>query len=127
MAEKETLKTRIGDFLKDTVTLDVLTLTGTVKLTAQEADVPAVGDGAAKKSLDWDGLFAKITEQLKLEQGSEVEVVAYTHSEWDCDSVNYIKKGLGPEETNIVEGHNSAVESAHKSRFAALEFIGKVL
>lgn len=132
MADSTKLTDRIGQFLKDTVTLDVITLTGTIELDASVTDKPKAADGdkgaatadAKEESLNWDKLFAKVTEQMKPAAKNQLEVLAYTHAEWDCDSVNFVAKEA---DSKLIESHHKAVESAHKSRYAALEFIGKAL
>ncbi|EDY85285.1 hypothetical protein VDG1235_4920 [Verrucomicrobiia bacterium DG1235] len=128
MSDKTTLKKRIGTFLKDTVTLDVITLTGSIELDASVTTVPApAANQQDEASLNWDELFAKVTQGMQPNADNKLEVLAYTHGEWDCDSVNYIKSSPSDMELKIIESHHKAVESAHKSRYAALEFIGKAL
>jgi hypothetical protein len=119
---KEKLTTRVTKFLNDVATLDVVTLTGTVSL-------EGVQKGADKEQdpLNWDKLFENITAGMKANGANKLEVVAYTHASWDCDSVNYIKSGLTDAEVKLVENHNKAVEAAHRSRYEALQFIGKAL
>lgn len=112
-----TLGTKIQEFVTDVTTLDVLTLTGDITLVTDSAY-----DEAAKK-FNWDTMFKGIAEKLKTAAASELEVVAYTHAEWDLDSVNFVKRDLNAAQSNLVAAHNAAVESAQKSRFEAVKII----
>lgn len=121
---KDTLQQRATKFLNDVATLDVLTLTGDITL-KPAAEAPA----ADKKEdvLNWDNLFAEITKQMKAEKDSTLQVVAYTHAEWDCDAVNYVMKDPTDAQKDLIKAHNEAVAAAHNSRYQALQFIAKIV
>ena len=88
---KTSLKKRLSSFIEDTVTLDVLTLTGTIKTKVKSSVPDAPAD--AEKPLDefkWDDIFKSIAADLKTDdKATEVSILAYTHAEWDQDSVNF--------------------------------------
>ena len=121
MSKKEdaqnTLFDKIKSFLDDVTTLDVLMLSGTVTLK------PADGGGGAGK-FKWDELLKNVAEQLKVADGTELTVAAYTHAEWDHDSVNFFAKDLPDAARDL---HLKNVETAHKSRMEALSFIGDLI
>jgi hypothetical protein len=127
MATKDEVNQQLGDrlknFLNDVVTLDVLTLSGNITLDNTVA-TPAAGKGEA---LNWDNLFQKITSGMTADPANKLEVIAYTHAQWDCDSVNYVKAGASASEQALIENHGKTVEAAHRSRFEALKFVGNAI
>lgn len=108
---KISLKSKIAAFINDTVTLDVITLTGTIKLVAKE-------DVEKDQTFKWDDIFKKVAEQLKADSSTEVSIVAYTHAEWDQDSVNYVAQGA---DVKLVEAHGKTVAAAHEARMNVLK------
>lgn len=120
MAEKDDLKTKLKEkiksFITDTATLDVITLTGDIELVT-EADTS--GD-PAKEIFNWDKIFEKVAKEMKTSQNSKVSIVAYTHAEWDQDSVNYVAKDA---DVKLVEAHGKSVASAHESRMNAIKSV----
>lgn len=115
---KKSLKTKITDFINDTATLDVLTLTGDITLVAPTD----ISDGSnSKEAFNWDNIFKNITKELKADPAkTKVSVVAYTHAEWDQDSVNYVAKGA---DADLVSAHGRTVASAHEARLNALKSV----
>ena len=61
---------------------------------------------------------------MKASGTNKLKVVAYTHAQWDCDSVNFVKEGASESEQVLIESHRKAVESAHRVRYEALKFVG---
>lgn len=118
--ETDTLKNRIKEFVRDTVTLDVLTLTGDISLIADQYD-------SAKKEFDWDKVFATAAAKMKVAGESKIEIVAYTHAEWDLDTVNFVRKELSEGDKDLLAAHNAAVESAQRSRFEAVKVVSGLL
>ena len=120
MANKEEMTTSISQkikkFIDDTATLDVLTLSGKITLVAPKAQAGGQGANAAK-DLDMDKLFKDVLGKLQTKSTTEVSVVAYTHAEWDQDSVNYVAEGANPD---LVQNHRETVSAAHDSRVKAL-------
>ena len=117
---KETLKSKFVNFINDTATLDVITLTGKLQLKTTANNQ----DGNDKESFDWDAIFKTIIDDMKVDENSTISVVAYTHAEWDQDSVNYIAENADKE---LVEAHTKAVASAHESRMNALKSIADAI
>jgi hypothetical protein len=118
--ETETLKSRIRNFVNDVATLDVITLTGDITLVANQYDPVA-------KKFNWDDLFSSIAAKMKAADASKLEIVAYTHAEWDLDSVNFVRKDLSDGDKDLLAAHNAAVEAAQKSRFEAVKVVAGLL
>jgi hypothetical protein len=120
MPEKENLKTslkqKIIDFVNDTATLDVITLTGTIELVTDEE----ASSDTQKEMFDWDKIFEKVASKMKAAQDTSVSIVAYTHAEWDQDSVNYVAKDA---DVKLVEAHGKTVAAAHESRLNAVKSV----
>ena len=116
----ETLKDRIASFVNDVTTLDVLTLSGNIELVAEQYS-------AAEKKFDWDTLFTNVVAKMKATDESKLTVVAYTHAEWDMDSVNFVRQELTEGDKQLVEAHQAAVEAAQKSRFEAVKIVAGLL
>ena len=110
------LKEKIVDFINDTATLDVITLSGNIELVS-DAD-NATAEKADKEAFNWDGIFKKVVAGLKDQGSTEVSLVAYTHSEWDQDSVNYVARDA---DVKLVEAHGKTVAAAHESRMNAVK------
>lgn len=113
-----TLLARINSFVEDVATLDVLTVTGSLEL----IDVAGAYDAAAG-GFRWDTLMENVTKGMKPSDANKLEVVAYTHAEWDFDSVNFVKKELSAGDQTLVTAHHAAVEAAQKSRFEAVRIV----
>jgi len=94
---------KIKDAIKDTTSLDVVTTNGSIQLTA--ADM-AGGGG-------WEKIAEKVSEKIK---AANVNVVAYTHSQWDCDTFMFVKENLSEAEQNLVESHAAVVDASHATR-----------
>jgi hypothetical protein len=113
---KTSLKQKVVDFINDTATLDVITLTGTIDLVT---DQEATGDESGEL-FNWDKVFEKVAGKMKSSQDNTVSIVAYTHAEWDQDSVNYIAKDA---DVKLVEAHGKTVAAAHESRMNAVKSV----
>lgn len=129
---KTKITEKIGKFVEDITTLDVLTLTGNITLTPDTAgSTPAPTDTttttppAEAKELNWDTYFASVIATLKNpSEDSKLEVVAYTHTELDADSVNYYRTADG--EDSLRDLHIRTVESATKARLEAVAAFARV-
>jgi hypothetical protein len=113
---KSSLKQKVVDFVNDTATLDVITLTGTIDLVTDQ-DVP---DDQTKEMFKWDEIFKKVAAKMKSSEDTTVSIVAYTHAEWDQDSVNYVAKDA---DVKLVEAHGKTVAAAHESRMNAIKSV----
>lgn len=112
---RNSLKQRIIDFINDTATLDVITLSGAIELvTSGEAS------SKDKEMFDWDKVFEKVQTKMQTKGDSTVSIVAYTHAEWDQDSVNYVAKDA---DVKLVEAHGKTVAAAHESRLNAVKSV----
>ena len=108
------LKSKIAGFINDTVTLDVITLSGSIKLVTDAEATPA----NEQDIFEWDKIFEKVATELKADNSTEVEIVAYTHAEWDQDSVNYVARQA---DVKLVEAHGKTVAAAHEARMNAVK------
>jgi hypothetical protein len=104
----------IRDSLKDIATLDVVTTIGNIKLTTADTN----------GMTNWEELADKVSEKIK---EADIEVVAYTHSQWDCDNFTHVKKDLSDAEKLLVETHNATVDSAHELRREAVKVLKDML
>lgn len=109
-----TLKQKMKDFVKDTVTLDVLTLTGRIELVKPEDTTTA----NKKDIFNWDNIFKNVADELKTGKSAAVSIVAYTHAEWDQDSVNYVDQNA---DVKLVEAHGKTVAAAHEARMNSVK------
>lgn len=100
---------KIKDAIKDTKTLDVVTTTGTITLTSAD-----MGAG------NWEDIADKVSEKIK---AAEISVVAYTHSQWDCDTFMFVKASASDEEQKLVESHAAVVDAAHATRREAVKML----
>lgn len=99
---------RIGRWTEDVVSLDVVTLTGSISISTATGD-----DG-----INLAKLYEEIGNKAKVE--GNLEVVAFTHIDLDKDAINYVKSGLSEAEQPMIEAHNAMVDTAQKARQAFL-------
>ena len=110
------LKKKVADFVEDTVTLDVLTTTGTIDLVLPKDKKNPKTDG---KAFDWDAIFERVAAELKPDgDATKVSIVAYTHAEWDQDSVNFVASNADPD---LVDAHGKTVAASHEARMKGLK------
>ena len=115
---QNSLKQRIVDFINDTATLDVITLSGSIELVTDED--AASDDKKDKEMFNWDNIFKKVQTGMQSKDDNTVSIVAYTHAEWDQDSVNYVAKDA---DVKLVEAHGKTVAAAHESRLNAVKSV----
>ena len=119
---------RIGKFVEDVASLDVLTLTGKSELSANPARVdPPQGGQGKKLGFSWDGLFEKVVAGMDPASANKLSVLAYTHAEFDSDAVIFVQEGLSPENRELLAAHHAAVEAAQKSRIEAVRVVTDLL
>ena len=119
---------RIGRFVEDVASLDVITLTGKIELVANPAKIdPPQGAQGKKLSFSWDGLFDKVVAGLDPANANKLTVLAYTHAEFDSDAVIFVQEGLSPENRELLSTHHAAVEAAQKSRIEAVRVVTDLL
>ena len=107
----------IKESLKDMATLDVVTTTGNITLTTEDM-------GGGTGPINWEDIADKVSAKIK---SAEIEVVAYTHSQWDCDNFTHVKKDLSDAEKLLVETHNATVDSAHELRREAIKVLKDII
>jgi len=115
---QNSLKQRIVDFINDTATLDVITLSGSIELVTDKD--AASDDQKDKEMFNWDNIFKKVQTGMQSKDDNTVSIVAYTHAEWDQDSVNYVAKDA---DVKLVEAHGKTVAAAHESRLNAVKSV----
>jgi len=113
---QHSLKSKVVDFINDTATLDVITLSGSIELVTEQED----SSDADKEMFAWDKIFEKVAKAMKSSQDNTVSIVAYTHAEWDQDSVNYVARDA---DVKLVEAHGKTVAAAHESRMNAVKSV----
>lgn len=121
------IKELIAGFVEDVATLDVLTLSGTISLKpAPDVVNDAEGNPTEAKKIKWDAFFKDVVEKIQTPaEGTQLNVVAYTHAEFDHDSVNFYRTADGDD--GLAELHRKTVEAAAKARMEAVAAFGRVL
>lgn len=97
------------DFLKDLLTLDVVTVSGTIRIRKKATNT----DSNAENIIDFNNIFdgdGKVKEDLDL------KVIAATKINIDRDTYNFVAEDLGEQEKLLAELHFSSVDMAMKSR-----------
>ncbi|MEW5980149.1 MAG: hypothetical protein AB1898_30510 [Acidobacteriota bacterium] len=94
-------------FVKDLTTIDVLTLTGEIKVTNAEGQIASINP---------DELFKSIQGTVVPNLG----VVALTHVEFDLDSVNFV---VAEAPQSALKLHTDSVKAAIDARVAVVELL----
>lgn len=127
---QETISDKIKKFVEDAASLDVLTLTGRIEFsTAPVQTEPESANQSKKLNFKWDGLFDRVIAGMapNAEAANKLTVIAYTHAEFDFDSVCFVQEGLSTENKQLLAAHHAAVEAAQKSRFEAVRIVTDLL
>ncbi|MHC4743267.1 MAG: hypothetical protein ACYS8Z_15235 [Planctomycetota bacterium] len=103
----------IKEAIKDIATLDVVTTTGSIQFAANEL-----------VNVDWEKMAEAVSKKIK---AADINVVAFTHSQWDCDSFIFVKTPLSEEEQKLVESHAAVVDAAHATRREAVKMLAEVV
>lgn len=103
------------DFITDLLTLDVVTVTGSIVIKAKDTDNNA--ESAGSPIIDFDKMF---TEIKKVNTNSTIRVLAATRVQIDRDTTNFVASDLSEQEVPLVQMHFSAVSSAMESRSAVI-------
>jgi hypothetical protein len=105
------LKVQVKGAVDDLATLEVASFTGSqIDLSIDLSNVTG------------NEVFKTIKEKL-----TTSTLVAYSRFEIDGDAMNYINSDLGADKKYLIDGHNSMVEGAQKSRKDFIDFVLKVL
>ena len=101
---------RLEEVGEDLATLDVATLSGSVKVTVD-------GD-----KIDFKALVKSIQAEVTKAQGT-VQIVAFTHIDIDKDAVQFVKSGLTAEEAPLIDAHNEMVKTSQEARMSVVNFL----
>ena len=103
-------------FVKDLVTLDVVTVTGSMKITVKDKDKRTDGDQEIMPDsiIDFEELFTKINGTATTR--GDLSIVAATRINLDKDTYNFVANDLGDVGKGLVELHFKSVDMASKSR-----------
>jgi hypothetical protein len=119
MSVIDKIKTAAADAVNDLTTLDVVTLTGTIDISANVKD----GKINLKKVYENVVKNAKGTTSAK----AALKVVAFTHLDFDCDSVNFAKEDLTEAQEMLLKAHRETVSVAQETRMAVVKMIKEVI
>jgi len=108
----ENLWTQLKKAVKDVLTLDVVTATGTLKL--------GTGQGGVMD-------LEQMIEKAKAVTGSNLEAVAVSHLAFDRDLVSFVKAGLDEEQKALLEFHREMVKEAQEMRDKAVQTIASAI
>jgi hypothetical protein len=103
--------TKLGDTVADLMSLDVMTVTGTIKL-----DIAASGS-----RLDPTALFNAL--EAKVQSGDDVRILALSHKDADSDTVVFVQSNLSEAETKLLEAHREIFKAAEQARLDFLKLL----
>ncbi len=109
-------------FVKDLVTLDVVTVTGKMEVKVTDVERRSTEDEKPKSVIDFDELFTRISGEVSGK--AKLKIVAATRINIDKDTYNFVSEDLGEVGKELVELHFKSVDMAAKSR---AEIIGRLL
>lgn len=105
-------------FIKDLVTLDVVTVTGTMEVTVKDREKREVDgeevDGQSLSVIDFDELFNRINGMVQ--NRGKLSIVAATRINIDRDTYNFVSDEVGEGRKELIELHFKSVDMASKSR-----------
>lgn len=104
-------------FLKDLVTLDVVTVTGKFVL-KKEAKTESRRN-VQRHIIDFDSMFNKL-ENGSVETDAEMRILAATRIEIDRDTYHFVSSNLTEADEGLVKMHFDAVTAATEGRSATL-------
>lgn len=111
-------------FLKDLLTLDVLTVTGEINVDRTQTQEAPENVGLEKVDdedylvFDFDTLIKRQKGKVKLK--SSLRVIAASHVEIDYDTLHFIAADLSPEEDELVKMHLDTVSTSMEARAAVI-------
>jgi hypothetical protein len=107
---------RAENAVEDIITVDVVTLTGRIKITALQND---------EKKFDLKKLYERIEDGSALD--GEMSVVAFTHIDIDADAIHFVKSDLTEEDRALLTAHNEAVRAAQDTREGIVRMVRSFL
>ncbi|GAB4408530.1 MAG: hypothetical protein OHK0053_35280 [Microscillaceae bacterium] len=114
-------KEKLGDMVADLSTIEVATFTGKLEISGQKLLK------ANERGFNTKAVFEEIKSQVEGEATLKFKLVAYTHIDFDTDSVNFVKEDLSNEVKALIEAHRVMVEAAQNARRSVLNIIKEVL
>ncbi|NIZ07822.1 hypothetical protein [Pseudooceanicola sp. HF7] len=108
---KKTLEEKISGFVKDILSVDVVTLTGDLNLNVDGV----VTEGA----IDLKELHKRIVGKL----GGELKVAAFTHVDLDGDTVQFSMETATEEDGLLLDHHRETVKDVQAARAAFLDAV----
>ena len=115
MAKLKDILTTLRDAADDLTTRDVVTLTGTVKITQQQSG-----------KIDLKKLYTALSTAAS-DTSSDISVVAFTHIDFDTDTVNFVKTGAGEGDKALLEAHQAMVKTSQDTRSAVIKMVKDVI
>ena len=111
---------RAEEGVDDLTTLDVTTLTGSITIEGSMLD--------EEGKIDLKKLYKAISEKATPDDGAgKLEIVAFTHIDFDCDSVYFVQEDLSEQDRKLIEHHEAAVKTARDTRQAFVNMIKELL
>jgi hypothetical protein len=104
---------KVADIVTDLMSLDVMTVTGTIKL-----DIATAGS-----RLDPTILYKAL--ETKVQSGDDVRILALSHKDPDCDTVVFVQANLSEAETKLLEAHREIFKAADQARLDFLNLLIK--
>jgi hypothetical protein len=102
-------------FIKDLVTLDVITVTGNLKVKKDVISGTTNDDSNPDgQVIDFDTLFSRSSGKLVID--ADMEVVAATHIEIDRDTFTFVKQVLSENDKELLRMHMDSVNAASAAR-----------
>ena len=102
-------------FISDLVTLDVITITGQLKVKKDVTSGNANDDSLdGRQIIDFNTLFSR--SDGKLEIDGDMRVVAATHIEIDKDTFTFVADNLSENDRELLHMHVDAVNAASTAR-----------
>jgi hypothetical protein len=115
------LRDGVEEALGDLTTLDVVTFTGNINIMSN-----IVEEEGDKPKIKLKKLYQNIaSEAVKVE--SALRVVAFTHVDFDCDSVNFVKTDMTEAEAKLLDAHNAMVNTAQETRQGVITMITEAI
>jgi hypothetical protein len=121
MGDKSTVGTnfwtKIGNFVENVATLDVVTLTGDITLQIDgDGQQGGGGQAAGQPTNPDDTSWKEIITKAKAAAPQQVQPVAISHFEFDQDAVLYVKEDAVQNHKELLDLHNQTVATAQKVR-----------
>ena len=101
-------------FIRDLITLEVVTVSGTIDVSVNDVENRDVDDQKPMSVIDFDELFKRI--QGEVNSQSKLRIIAATQINIDKDTYNFVSSDLTEAESQLADMHFKSVDLAMKSR-----------